>query len=174
MRVVVASVSEIKLAACRAAFPEAEIVAVPARSGVAAQPVGAETLRGARNRLGNARVIRPDGDMYVSIENGLFVEDGQYVDRALVLVGDRAGREGLGKSDGVAFPESAVTAARARGFQYCTVGQVMQERGLVEAADDPHLDLSGQPRRVYLAQALTAALAQYKAGPGAPVIKPSR
>lgn len=163
MIVVVASTSQSKLTACRAVLGDvATIVATKAASLVNEQPVGDETLQGARNRLGNARVIRPDGDLYISIESGLFEEDGQFIDRAVVLLRDRQGREVITQSDGVAFPADCVAEARARGFDRHTVGAVMEESGLVQDATDPHRDLGGQPRQMYIENALRAAYTTWK------------
>ncbi len=156
-KIVLASTSEIKRLACVAAFPNAQIVMAMVRSGVAEQPMGDETLRGARNRLGNARVITPDADLYVSIENGIFIDADAYVDRAVVLLQDRQRRETVFYSEGVAFPAAAVEIAQARGFQFHTVGAVLAEQGVIKHAADPHRCLSGTPRATYIRDALQAA-----------------
>lgn len=160
MRVVLASQSGVKAFACREVFGDVaglELVCVKALSNVNEQPLGDETLRGAFNRIANARVIRPDGDVYVAIENGLFEENGQYVDRAVVVLEIAGGLRHSVTGDGVLFPRDCVEDARARGFDRTTAGQVMQERGLVQKHDDPHLDLAGRSRSVFLVDTLRAA-----------------
>ena len=78
MKIVLASASPVKVAACHKAFdglaPDVELVAVEAASEINEQPINEETMRGARNRLNNAKKIEPEADFYVSIENGIFEE----------------------------------------------------------------------------------------------------
>jgi hypothetical protein len=50
--------------------------------------------------------------------------------------------------------------AKRRGFDTWTVGKVMEEQGLIRQHDDPHLDLSGTSRAVYLADAVRVAAAR--------------
>ena len=160
MKVVVASTSAVKLAAVRAVFGDAaEMIAAAAASGVNAQPVGDETLRGALCRLGNARVIRPDGDIYISIENGLFHEGGNWVDRSVVVVEHADGTRHSVQGHSVVFPTAMVDTAQQRGFASVTVGQVMQDAGMVRQHDDPHRDLSGISRADYLIDAVRSAAA---------------
>jgi len=73
MKIVVASQNPVKVAATRAAFAalmpgaELEMMPVSASSGVSEQPTSdAETRRGARNRINNARSAVPDADFWVS------------------------------------------------------------------------------------------------------------
>ena len=86
LTIAVGSGSAIKLAAVRAAFPEAASVegyGVP--SGVADQPSGAgETQEGALNRARGAKEACPGADMWIAFENGMV----------------RAEREGEGKGEG--------------------------------------------------------------------------
>jgi inosine/xanthosine triphosphatase len=89
MKVVVGSLSEIKLAAVREALGDkAEVEGVDVESGVPPQPVGAaQTLEGARNRAREALKLRPDADMAIGIENGMFeVDDDQWVDVAMLVM----------------------------------------------------------------------------------------
>lgn len=159
MKVVVASTSAVKLAAVRVVFGDAvDIIAAAAASGVNAQPMGDETLRGALQRLGNARVIRPDGDVYISIENGIFDEDGAWVDRPVVVAEHADGTRRTVSGHGVVFASAMVEAARQQGFANVTAGQVMQAAGVVRQHDDPHRDLSGISRADYLIDAVRSAV----------------
>ena len=155
--IVLASTSALKIEACRRAFPGDTIIPVKSSSGINEQPLGDETLQGARNRLRHAREQFPDASYFVSIENGIFEEDARYVDRAVVTVESAAGQVQVTLSDGVEFPGASVEEARSRGFETWTVGRVMQEQGVVKQHDDPHLDLSGRSRVEYIDEAVRRA-----------------
>jgi non-canonical (house-cleaning) NTP pyrophosphatase len=158
MKIVLASTSAVKVEACRAAFgEEAEIVTVKAPSGVNEQPVNDETVAGAFNRIAAAKEMSPGADLYVSIENGIFDEDGHFVDRPVVVVSREKGEAEVTFGDGVEFPKDSVDEARRRGFDKWTVGKVMAEQGVVKQHDDPHLSLSGKPRAEYLRATVKAA-----------------
>lgn len=158
MKIVLASTSAVKLEALRAAFgASAEIVTLKAPSGVNEQPLNAETLTGAFNRIGAAREAVPDADLYVSIENGIFEEEGRFIDKPVVTVAKAQGAPEVTYGEGVEFPRGSVEEARRRGFDQWTVGKVMQEQGLVRQHDDPHLDLSGKSRAEYIRDAVVAA-----------------
>jgi inosine/xanthosine triphosphatase len=161
MIIVLASTSAIKVAACQKAFSsvaDCEIRTVKADSGVNEQPMNGETLRGAFNRLNNAKQMMPAADYYISIENGIFEEKGQYIDRAVVSVMDKQGVIKTAYSDGVEFPKEWVEETGKRGFEQWTVGKVMEENGIVAKHDDPHLTLSGKSRVDYLDQAASRAV----------------
>lgn len=120
MRVVVGSTNPVKLEAVRRAlarvFPEVvhEVEAVPAASGVSAQPRGeAETRRGALGRVASAARDRPGADAWVGIEGGVAEEPAAAVGRegrsaeeppdlhafarVAVRVGDRLGESASGR-----------------------------------------------------------------------------
>lgn len=162
MRIVLSSTSAVKVDACKQAFgvgSDTEIVTVKAPSGVNEQPLNDETLRGAFNRLNYARSAVPNADYYVSIENGIFQENGRYVDRAVVTVMNKDGETRTTYSEGVEFPSASVEETRKRGFETWTVGKVMQEQGVVAQHDDPHLSLSGKSRVDYVNEAAKKAAA---------------
>lgn len=80
LEVIVASTSEQKLEPTRIVFRtgllgrryEAHVRGVKAASEINEQPIGdAEAEQGARNRLLNAQRLAPDGDIWVSMENGV-------------------------------------------------------------------------------------------------------
>lgn len=77
MRVIVASINPVKLAAARGGlqrvFPTVEfaIEGLSVPSGVPAQPMSdEETLRGARQRMEAARLLQPNSDLWIGIEGG--------------------------------------------------------------------------------------------------------
>ncbi len=167
MKVVLASESKKKIAAVTHAFNNLssfELVTLNAPSNVNEQPVGEETLVGAKNRIAFAIAAHPDAEIYVSIENGLFEENGAFVDKAVVVLKTAEGNEIAAMSDGVVFPSEYVEKTRERrgGFAKWTVGKTMAEHGVVQDDGDPHLELSGRPRQTYLEEAISKALSQLK------------
>ena len=171
MKIVVGSQSQVKLDAVKSALAElgleVEVVGVKAKSYVSEQPIDDETITGARNRAAHAKELCADGDLYISIENGVFAEaGGRYLDRAVVLSIARDGSEAIAISDGMAisdsveFPAASVNEARKRGFATTTVGKVMEEQGIVAKHDDPHLSLSGKPRAEFLKETVVELLSE--------------
>lgn len=162
MKLILTSTSEVKVRAVREALSEVgwssiEVAPVKASSGVSEQPFGDETLVGARNRILSAKLIDSSGDLYTSIENGLFTAGPKYFDRAIIVVQTRT-TEVIFESIAVEFPARYVEEARRRGFNSTTVGRVMMEFGVVQRHDDPHLDLAGVSRSTILRWACTSAL----------------
>ncbi len=158
MIIVVGTTSAIKIAAVQTVFPNAKVIGVKTASGVPEQPVEAETERGAINRVNAARVAMPLADLFIAIESGIFNENGHYIDRAVVVVVDKAGIQHIAVSEGVEFPKVSFEKAQTRGFDKVTVGQVMFEDGLVKVKDDPHADLGKKiPRAELLQQTISAA-----------------
>jgi non-canonical (house-cleaning) NTP pyrophosphatase len=163
--IVVCSASAIKLDAVQSALSgiksmDAKVSCVKVGSGVAEQPVGAETLIGARNRVANAKKSNPGADVYIAIENGIFLEGGKWVDKAVVVCSTKDGRECVSYSKGVEFPKEAVEETRRRGFDKTTVGQVLKDQGRVKDDADPHFDLTGRKkhRAEFLQEAVSEAL----------------
>ncbi len=159
MRIVLASTSAVKLSACREAFGNAaDIIVVKASSGISEQPMNAETLTGAFNRLRDAKAQVPDADLYISVENGLFEENGKFIDRPVIVIARKNGAPETTFGEGVEFPSECVEETRLRGFDKWTVGKVMQEKGLVAQHDDPHVELAGKSRKSLLVDAIKQAL----------------
>lgn len=165
MKIALASKSQKKIDAVRLAFGgKAEILAFKAPSGVNEQPIGDETLQGAQNRIAFIREACPDADLYVSIENGLFEENGDFVDKAVVTLSTRDGKTSTTYSDGVTFPKEFVIQTRDRdgGFKQWTVGKTMAEAGHVSDDGDPHKDLAGRSRVSFLNEAARRAARQFR------------
>lgn len=179
MKIVVTSQSPIKIEACRQSFlrlggtDDIEIIPLQAASYVNEQPFNDEAVTGVRNRIDDVRTLpegteqtlltaqkhTPDADAWVSIQSGVFEENGDYIDRAVVAVMNKTGDIHIGYSDGVAFPREAVEETRRRGFDRWTVGRVLQDMGLVTRHDDPHADLPPyKSRQDYIVDALDKAL----------------
>jgi hypothetical protein len=107
----------------------------------------------------------PDADVYIAIENGIFLEEGGWLDRAVVCLQTTHEASTLALtaySEGVPFPGQAVTEAQSRGFDVCTVGKVLVEMGFVEDHADPHLSLCGKSRSTFVCGALVDVLRQFK------------
>lgn len=166
MLIVLASTSQIKQTALKETLIELGVSdytfkAVKAFSNVNEQPINQETYDGARQRLVHAREQFQDADITVSIENGLFTDsDAQYIDRAVIMAQGHDDTIHDILTDGVAFPKTYVDEAASRegGFAKWTAGQIMAERGLVKDDSDPHVDLSGISRAVYLKNGLVKLL----------------
>ena len=165
MKIVLASTSPVKVNACKKAFADiagAEIIPVKAASGVAEQPLNDETLTGAFNRIRAVQRQITDADLYVSIENGLFEENGSFIDRAVVVIAAKGRPPAIAFSEGVEFPKASVEETRKRGFDKWTAGKVMQEQGIIRQHDDPHADLGGKSRAAYIDDAMRAAVSALK------------
>lgn len=156
IRIGVTSENKLKVNAVQQAYSaldlNPEIRGYSTDSGIGEQPVGKITLKGARNRI--VDLWRRTGgslDRIVSIESGIFREDGKWIDRAVVVILDTStGKESVAYSEGVVFPDAYVERARAIGFDKITVGKVMAEAGFVADSKDPHLSISGKSRQEYV------------------------
>ena len=98
LKVVIASLNPVKVGAVKAAFrtqfnsDELQIFPLSVESGVSDRPLSdAETRRGARNRVNNARLQIPDADFWVGLEGGLETIDGQLMAFAWMAVGNGSG-----------------------------------------------------------------------------------
>ncbi len=161
MKIVLASTSPLKIEACRKAFAkqaDLDLLPLAVDSEIPQQPLDEETRKGALNRIRNAKTCFPNADVYVSMENGLFQETQNWFDRAVIAVAVKDETPVFVESKSVEFPYYCVEEARKRGFYSCTVGKVMEEQGLVNHYNDPHLDLCGISRVDLLSAALTRAL----------------
>ena len=123
--VIVASANPAKISAVAdafsAVFPEHtfSFQGISVASEVRDQPMCAdETLAGARNRIGNARLQAPDADFYVSIEAGI---DGPFTFAWMVI--ENATQRGEARSASLPLPPAAL----AKIHQGVELGDVMDE-----------------------------------------------
>jgi hypothetical protein len=108
-----------------------------------------------------------DADYYVAIENGIYNEAGHWIDKAVVIVINKAGDERIEMSIGVEFPKEYVEKAKAAGFDKVTIGSVMFDAGFIKQKDDPHADLGDKkPRSDILKETITAAVKHLNRRPG--------
>lgn len=155
LKVGVTSQNGLKVSAVTNAYLQigipAEIIGYKADSGVGEQPVDEQTVEGARNRIRDIYTRISGLDRIISIENGIFREGEQWVDRAVVVIyNPTTTQEQIEYSDAVVFPDEYVRRAQQIGFNTITVGQVMAEAGYVADQKDPHFSISGISRKVYL------------------------
>lgn len=124
-----------------------------------------ETLLGAQNRLKNLKsILLQDCYEYficVSIENGIVKVGDIYIDLAIVIIENKAGKQFISTSSGMTFDEEFVEEARHRGFYSNTVGSVISERFHCDSTD-PHNYLSFEivNRSKLLKQALEISVGQ--------------
>lgn len=112
MKVVVSSENPVKIHATMEGFEKAfgsvpEIEAVKVSSGISEQPLSSEeTLEGALNRAKGALSASPGADYYVGIEGGLEKINGEYESHAWIVVMDKNGKVGKGRSGSFFLPAS--------------------------------------------------------------------
>jgi inosine/xanthosine triphosphatase len=135
IRIAVGSTNDVKINAAKKAFERALRVECIASgfdvdSGVKAQPIGDETVRGAINRAKAALEKSPEAEFGVGIEAGLFWNEfsKQYFDVQYCAIADRHGRVTLGHGSGFAYPEPVANEIR-KGR---TIGDVMSELAGIE------------------------------------------
>uniref|UniRef100_A0A7S1EZA5 inosine/xanthosine triphosphatase n=1 Tax=Noctiluca scintillans TaxID=2966 RepID=A0A7S1EZA5_NOCSC len=177
-RVVVASTTELKLAAVGRIFSRCSVEGVRVSSGVHEQPFGQEEIiLGATNRLKAAKASKPGADYYVSMENGLsraFVPSGglgqdastlleeKHFDVGWVVLERADGARASVPSAGVELPAADVAVAREAGFGKKTVSSVIGQRvGLLDP-ENPHAWLTAgrRDRGALLGEAIAVALGQ--------------
>ena len=159
MKIGVTSENKLKVDAVRGAYHSrgfpCEVVGYTANSGVGEQPINEQALGGARNRITDIQKRVNGLDLIVSIESGIFEEDGQWVDHAVVVIFNaKTGEEYVDYSDGVVFPREYVERTRDIGFDKMTVGKVMEKEGYVKDNKDPHKSITGKPRQEYIEETL--------------------
>lgn len=113
MKVVVASRNPVKINAVRGAFAmyfpanNIELIGVSANSGVSDQPLGdAETRRGARNRIADARSREPAADYWVGLEGGIETIDDTLLAFAWMAVCNTEGQLGMARSATLPLPRA--------------------------------------------------------------------
>lgn len=120
IRIVVASKNPVKLNAALEGFRQVfsdeifEIDGVSVASGVADQPMSnAETLNGALNRTRAAQSTEPDADYWVGIEGGVQDSGDALEAFAWVVVVDRSGRVGKGRTGAYFLPDETARLVRS-------------------------------------------------------------
>ncbi len=104
-KIIVASTNPVKVTATKIAFekmfPSESFVieGVSVSSDVSAQPMTTEeAVRGARNRVTNAKTHSPEADFWVGIEGGVDELDGEMWEAAWTVIMSADGRIGKGRS----------------------------------------------------------------------------
>lgn len=103
--VIIASANPVKVEVAKLAFtaifPDESFEFIPhgSESGVSDQPMSEqETVQGARNRLAFVKQTYPDADYYVGQEGGVFEEDNVMKEMAYIIIADKDGHKGVGKT----------------------------------------------------------------------------
>lgn len=111
MKVVVASLNPVKIAAVREAFTaqfpgwQLELLPLSVESGVSDQPMtDTETRSGAHNRVNNARIAIPDADYWVGLEGGLETIDGKLMAFAWMVIGAKDSKISESRSPTLPLP----------------------------------------------------------------------
>jgi inosine/xanthosine triphosphatase len=110
-KIIVASENPVKINATRRGFeqmfPDLDftVEGISANSGVSDQPIGRdETLLGANNRLEAIITKVPDADYWVGIEGGIEIHDETMEVSAWIVIQDKAGQTGKGKTGTFILP----------------------------------------------------------------------
>lgn len=123
MKIIVASKNPVKINTTYEGFVKMfpnevfEIEGISAESNVADQPMTEEeTLRGALNRAENASKINSLADFWVGLEGGLEERNGQMESFAWIVVKDKSGKIGKGRT-GTFFLPKAVADLIKQGME---------------------------------------------------------
>jgi inosine/xanthosine triphosphatase len=112
MKIAVGSKNPVKINAVKNAFNkffnEFELVSLSSPSNVSNMPMSLkETIEGARNRAIYS-IKSEDADFGVGLEGGCEEIDGKFFLSGIVVIKDKNGKEGIGKSSAVSLPESFI------------------------------------------------------------------
>lgn len=167
LKIAVGSENEVKVAAVREAFRKAfprlnvSVRGVRARSGVAEQPLGDATWRGARARAAAALRGWAKADYGVGIEAGLHKHRaiGRWLDVQYVAVLDRAGSVSASHGGGFYYPDDATRAIRTGKTVSDVLGPMAQDPRLGSTTGAVgFLSRGALDRRALTAQAVLLAL----------------
>ncbi|KAK7428208.1 hypothetical protein QQZ08_005274 [Neonectria magnoliae] len=87
-----------------------EFSGITVPSDVSEQPLSdEETLRGAMNRVQNARTSQPEADYWVGIEGGVDIHDGEISSFAWVVITSKEGRTGKARTSSLYLPTEVAT-----------------------------------------------------------------
>lgn len=187
VNIVLGTTSALKLQAIKNAFTSAlpqigrELGAGPiefafvttnTKSQVNEQPFGwEETIRGANNRTKHAielAGLEAKPRFVVAIENGV-VEipangTNYYMDIGWVILTDMStSKQFFSSSTSLPVPSELFEAAKAKGLDKCTIGDILHARDPSISTKDPHLSLLGglMSRVPLMEQAVSACIGQW-------------
>lgn len=116
-------------------FDDVEIEMMSAPSNVDEQPIDADTLLGAQNRVKNLKIMAKEKglkvDLYASIESGMINLFGKWVIANIAVIEDDDGFESYGLSQSFPVPDSLVEEIKRVGL-----GEVMNQ--VFTKDDDRH------------------------------------
>lgn len=112
MKIIVASTNPVKINAATEGFKqffldeELSVEGVSVSSDVSDQPLSEEeTLKGAVNRANNAEKAVPNADYWIGLEGGLEEKDGEMDCFAWIVIKDKTGKLGKGRTGSFFLPE---------------------------------------------------------------------
>jgi len=118
--VIVASLNPVKISAVNEGFTRMfpdqtfTVSGVSTASGVPDQPFSdEETLRGARNRVNNARALYPEADYWVGVEGGVMNDSGLLQSFAWIVVEGQEGQVGKARTSAYYLPEETAKLVRS-------------------------------------------------------------
>lgn len=169
-QITVASQNPVKLRAAQAAFQRIfpaqsfTVNGVSVPSGVPDQPRSvAETMRGARNRVENARAAQPDAEYWVGIEGGIEDSAQGMSCFARVHIINRAGTVGIGQTAVFYLPHEVAELVR-QGIELGYADDIVFQRdnskqanGAIGILTDDVID-----REAYYVHAVIMALVPFK------------
>ena len=122
-QIIVASKNPVKISAAKAAFEQAfpnqsfTFTGVSADSGVSEQPWNdEETRQGAINRVREAKNLYPEADFFIGMEGGVERVSGNWQAFAWMIVMDKTGRLGQGRT-GVLILPTAIGVLLDQGME---------------------------------------------------------
>lgn len=117
--VIIASTNPVKVEVAKLSFaglfPNEPFDFIPhsSESGVPDQPISEEqTLQGAKNRLAFIKQSFPDADYYVAQEGGIVDEGIDMKQHAYIIIADKEGTEGIGKTATYIIPPKIAELVR--------------------------------------------------------------
>ena len=93
-------------------YKDYTIEGIPVESDVSEQPIGEETLEGARNRVANLKKYTKENgieaDLYMAIESGMINQMGIWMNTSIAIIQDNKGKESVSMAAGYPIPDEYV------------------------------------------------------------------
>lgn len=148
-KIIVASENPVKINATRRGFEqmfpdiEFQIEGVAVESGVSDQPIGRdETLAGAVNRVEQIFAKVPNADYWVGLEGGIEIHDEQMEVSAWIVVRNKTGQTGKGRTGAFILP-SEISAHINAGKELGTATDIVFSKTNSKQAGGAVAELTG-------------------------------
>ena len=169
-KVAIASENPVKIEVAKRAFAacfpgeEFEFIGIKSDSGVLSQPKGeAQTLEGAKNRVEFIKGKVEEADYFVGQEEGVIIDDNEMRETAFVVIEDRKGFAGIGRTATFIIPQKMAEMikngdeAGIANDKFFGLSNSKQAGGVIGSLTDGIVDRTG-----FLFQAAAIALMQTK------------